>query len=153
MKVSIKVLEIDHEHLVSLFSTALYGSDYLVGQLPTSDEDVEKHEDECWEDIAARHLLKGGSVLVRDENSEGEAYSSLGTVDDKSGVTTYKIKLGDIIDGLNKAANGTFKVNDIDEEAAAREYFFDFYDNEGNLDCVGADYLMQIILFGEVVYG
>lgn len=152
MKVQIKVNEVDQEHLVSLFSTAFYGSDYLIGRLP-DDETVERHDGECWEDIAARHILKGGHLDVDDTYADGDVYSELGRIDPEREGTTYRIGLEDIVRGLENAANGTFKEANDDEREAAREFFFELVENDGELDSVGAEYLMQIILFGGVIYG
>lgn len=163
MKTEVKITEVNKEDLVDLFSTALYGSNYLSADY---EESVEHDEDDCYEDIMAKILLNGGRVMITDGYAEdGEVYGSLPCrVDEDDDVmsTTYFVTLQDILDGLTKAANGTFNVGENDDicpdwqdnnRAFARRSFDAFAYEGTEWDLTTADCLMQIILFNEIVYG
>ncbi len=155
MKTTTTISEITKADLVDLFSTAVYGSPYLKVEY---DESVEWNEDDCHEDIIANILLHGGSVRVCDYYAEGVAYGDLANnvYDDKS--VAYTLTLEDIRKGLESAINGTFRNEGTPEYQQmvldfARKSFNAFWYDEREWDAVTADYLMQIILFGEVIYG
>lgn len=61
MKTQTTITDITKEDLVNLFSTAIYGSNYLSVEF---DESVEHDEQDCYEDIIANILLNGGAVKV-----------------------------------------------------------------------------------------
>lgn len=148
------ITKIDKDDLVNLLSTALYGSSYLSASY---DEDADDDEDACEEEIMADILLKGGCIYLTDYYAEGETYQDWAHLD-QNGNGIYTIFLSDIIQGLEKAANGTFKMmNDMWKEDVikyARKSFDEFADEECvNFDALSADCLMQIILFDEIVYG
>ena len=138
MKQNIEIVSVSKDDLVNLLSTALYGSSYL-----SADYDKifyyslpdDKKSGDCFED----------------GQSEGEVYSDKGIAINDS-CTQYTITLDDIINGLQRAANGTYNVcNDqkyVHDCVFALDDDFDF-----DFDLTDADTLMQIILFNEVIYG
>lgn len=156
---NVEILDITHEDLVILFSTALYGSSYLSAEynkefynsIPES-----KREGDCFEDKIADVLLNGGEIYIYDGYSEGEVYNKNGILikedysDDE--YAQYTLTLTDIIEGLQRAANGTYKVND--DYKFIRQCFNEYVEDEGyDLDLTDADALMQVIVFNELIYG
>lgn len=132
---------IDHEALVDLFSTALSGSTYLAC-------DYEPHPDledcECIEDKLAKSLLNGREIFLIDAEAEGESYGNLPceTSDDEYMVARYTVTLEDIKEGLYRASRKEPKA------------FASFMDRDNSdWDYCSADTLMQVILFGELIYG
>lgn len=159
MKTDVIIKEITQEDLVNLFSTAFYGSDHFEAWYDHF-TDIERDEDDCYEDIMAKILLNHGRICVTDRIAEdGEVYGSLTCEvkenEDYDGVlnTTYFLTLDDVVRGLQRAASGTFKINDEDDILCAQKSFHTFAYDDRYWDAVRADILMQIILFDEIVYG
>jgi hypothetical protein len=155
MKTKTTITELGHDDLVNLFSTALYGSSYLGADY---EESVEHNEKDCFEDILANILLHDGSITITDYYAEGCVYGSLPHGIDKDENVTYLVTYDDIKRGLERAADGTFNAgNDKWTEQikrSARVSFDSFMDEDRcDFDLVGADILMQIILFDEIIYG
>lgn len=152
MKTKTTITELTHNDLVELFSTALTGSSYLMADY---DESTEYDEDDCFEDILANILLHGGSIKVTDYHAEGEVYGSLPHEIDEDENVTYFVTYDDIKRGLERAADGTFNAgNDKWTKRSARVSFDSFMDEDScQFDLGGADILMQIILFDEIIYG
>ena len=149
--------EITHDDLVNLFSTSLYGSSYLTADY---DETLERNEGDCFEDILAKNLLKGGYILVTDHYAAGCNYGNLphevDEYDDES--VTYRVTFDDVARGLTNAANGAFKLSgkkeyQEQEKKAAKVSFDNLAEESLEFDLVRADILMQIILFDEIIYG
>jgi hypothetical protein len=143
------------ENLVDLFSTATYGSSWL--EIDTTDQtEVEAEEGDCREDIWAKALLRGESIGCIDHYAEGEIYGILGTgvvSDDGDESVCYLITLQDVIDGLQKCADGTFK-GDKSSHAWLAECFHHFKDNDSmEMDQPEAEAIMQVIMFNELIYG
>lgn len=121
---------IDHEMLVDLLCTATYGCDWLEIKTLKSerfmDEEVEEsvRDEWCREDRWANRLLKGGHIVCIDYEDESR----------------YELTLDDIKRGLEKARDGE----------AVRDYA-DFV-NETD-DYFTCNNLMQVCIFGEVIYG
>ena len=64
----------------------------------------------------------------------------------------YTLTLTDIIEGLQRAANGTYKTNN--DTKFIRQCFNEFADEDCcDFDLTDADALMQIITFNELIYG
>lgn len=134
---------------MELFSTATYGSTYLSLAFINEDDYYRtKLEDsnDCWEDKFAKVLLDGGCIEVLDYYAEDE--------DDFNGdkphrwdghCMAYTIGLPDIQEGLQKALDSD---TEWDKNCAR-----DLIDGDGNLDLYEAENLMQIIVFGETIYG
>ena len=162
MKTKTIIEDLNHEDLVNLFSTALYGSTYLSVEY---DKPVDSNDDDCYEDEIAKVLLNGGVVRITDGYAEdGEIYGNLSCEvkenEDGDLVSTYFVTLEDILNGLGKAANGTFNLReDVGadyadrNEAFAKRSFNAFAYDEREWDAITADCLIQIILFNEIVYG
>lgn len=157
-KKQVIITEIKHEDLVNLFSTALSGSYYLDADYP----DICKFDhDDCYEDRLAKTLLNGMSIEVRDGYAEGCVYGNLPhelekdeDVEEGYEAVRYKVTLDDVKKGLEKAGSGTFKINFDGEEGFALRAFYSFTDEDAcDFDLDYADCLMQIIVFGELIYG
>lgn len=161
MKTEIKVTELSHDELVDIFSTATYGNSMM--GICVADDSVdlmnklaldENVNTSCREDLWAEVLLHGGNLCVIDAESEAEdeedakknAYSGnahkVGFVTlngwcGEYGATTYEINLKELL-------NGCCKEN-------AYNYLKCLLDGDGDL--YTAYNLMQIITFGEIIYG
>ena len=161
MKTKTTITEITHDDIVNLLSTGLYGSqflgvDYSVGdyrKIPNPDEY------DCIEDKCAKLLLNGKSIVIYDmyaedeEDFHGKLYHSW---DSDNKTMDYTITLSDIKKGLQKCLDGTFKVNDgCDEEISyMRKCVANLIDSEnGDLDLYEAQNILQVIVFGQIIYG
>ena len=153
MKTQVTITEITHEDLVDFLSTALYGSPYLSADY--DETTIEQDEDDCYEDRIAKTLLDGFSVNVIDTYAEGCVYGNLlHKINEETEDVSYMVTLVDIKLGLEKAGSGTFKINFDGEEEFAREAFESYVNEESlDFDLTYADCLMQIIVFGELIYG
>lgn len=127
---------INKEVLVALLSTATYGCDYFdILTLKTEksiDEKFDAHylENRCREELWADRLLGGGHIVVVDYEDE-----------DENGVPTkYTLNLEDFKVGLNKAR----------DKKAVRDWS-DFVEEED--DYYTCNNLLQVVVFGEIVYG
>ena len=159
LKNNVEIIDITHEDLVNLFSTALCGSFYLSAEY---DKDFynsipkDKKEGDCYEDHIADVLLNGGEIYIYDAYSEGEVYNKNAELikeeySDEE-YAQYILTLTDIIEGLQRAANGTYKTNN--DTKFIRQCFNEFADEDCcDLDLTDADALMQIITFNELIYG
>ena len=146
MKTKTEITEITHEDLVNLLCTATYGSSWLEIHAPDR-EGIVKEDGDCREDIWAKCLLAGKTIECTDLYSEGEwNYGELPHKIDDSGYVVYSVTLQDIIKGLQKCADG-------EGGSWCATQFRLFQEDAGNLDLEGAEMLMQIILFGELIYG
>jgi hypothetical protein len=159
LKNNVEIIDITHEDLVNLFSTALYGSSYLSAEYDKNFYNSipkDKKEGDCFEDHIADVLLNGGEIYIYDAYSEGEVYSKNGELikEEYGGeeYAQYTLTLTDIIEGLQRAANGTYKTNN--DTKFIRQCFNEFAeDNCYDLDLTDADALMQVITFNELIYG
>lgn len=126
-KKTIKSIVNNKEFLVNFLSTASYGSTWFAFGTHT-DTPKEIYENakllnECREEIWADVLLNGGFLLVEDVEEEKD----------------YKVSIKDIEKGF-----ATFMLECPQAYARIMDEEDDFYDD---------DALMQVIVFGEVVYG
>lgn len=154
MKTKTIITELTQEDLVNLLCTATYGSNWLSCYAPDR-EGVDITEEDCLEDEWAKCLLAGKKITCTDYYAdEGEHYGTLEHYTEEDGQTTYLVSLQDIIDGLQKCLDGTFIDADNDN---AGNYLLNcvntFKEDDGGLDNPQAEALMQIILFGELIYG
>lgn len=162
MKTQVTITEITQEDLVDFLSTALYSSSYLSADYD-EDAEIERDDDDCYEDVMAKILLNGGIIRVTDGYAEGAVYGDLSCEVDEDGEdVTYNVTLQDIKSGLEAAANGTFNAGENGEYTPdwrdrniefAKRSFNALTWNEREWDALTADCLMQIILFDEIVYG
>jgi len=152
MKTHTTITDLTHEDLVDLFSTATYGSSWLEIWAPDR-EWLGITDSDCREDVWAKALLAGRQLYCIDHEAEGEIYGDKGYVDtgDSALSVIYRINLGDISIGLENALNGTFP-GDADIKSWARKCAQDFIAGEGEMDNPEAECLMQIIMFGDVIY-
>ena len=147
------ITHISHDDLVNLFSTALYGSNYL-GAGYSYSEDLS--DCQTLEDALAASLIKGRKIRVTDYYADGVVYGEIEHEIDGDDVT-YHITLDDVKKGIAKAADGTFnsRMNEYadDEREFARKAFDSFANESCDFDLTYAECLMQIILFDEIIYG
>ena len=132
---------ITHENLVDLLCVATYGCDWLEIKTLRSerfmDEEVEQSVRDGWscEDRWANRLLKGGHIVCYDyEDDDADEFALM------PHPARYELTLDDIKRGLEKARDGE----------AVREWA-DFM-NECD-DYYTCNNLMQVCIFGEVIYG
>lgn len=148
MKTKTIITEITHDDLVNLFSTAVYGSDYFDVEENKKDYKGTELEDEsdCCEDVWAKVLLSGKPLYVFDYYSEEVAYGNLPHKwDKKCGAMRYTVTLEDIKKGLGKA---------IDNGGWDAKCASDLINEDScDLDLYEAENLLQIITFGEGIYG
>lgn len=149
MKTKTIITEITHDDLVDLLSTALYGNYILGADYDTRDyyECPDKKDDDCYEDKMARILLNGGCITVIDNEAcdEDDFNGELPHHwDNEDKAMCYSVTLNDIKKGLQNA------LDSLGWEARCAMHLID---GEGDLDLVEADALLQMILFGEVIYG
>lgn len=160
MEYTCTITGIDHNDLVDLFSTAIYGNpmmsaNYAEDQEPLVETIRKDYKDKgktpSIEDIWAEIIIRGGQLRVLDIE---ECYTTEAPVELYSGnyvkaerlkanppclyyVAAYTISMETIMKGLNSTEAFTYaKTLFIDEEG----------------DMYTAYNLMQIILWGEVIY-
>ena len=153
MKTKTIITELTQEDLVNLLCTATCGSDWLDCYAPDR-QHIVNEEGDCREDIWAKVLLAGDKIICTDYYAEGETYGDLESKIVGLGNAEYSVSLQDIINGLQKCADGTSKDADKYADRGFLARCYDDFSNDGrDWDMVEADALMQIILFGELVYG
>lgn len=163
-EIKVKVTSLTHNELVSIFSDATYGNSMMkivvandphttkVAASVVNDPNIDT---ECREDLWAEILLNGGSICVVDTESgakdkddafenayHGEAHNVGFTelnewFSGTYGATTYDINLEEFLRGCSKEN--------------AYELLREILDGDG--DMWTAYNLMQIITFGEEIYG
>ena len=146
MKVVIsKVSDLTHDELVDLFSTATYGSSWMCISAENARDLVK--DDDCREDVWAKALLAGREIVVSDYYAEGEKHGNLPCVIDPldGDCANYTVTLKDIEKGLKKCFNH--------KDAYIREHAEHFRAGKGDMDLIEAETIMQIIVFGEHIYG
>ena len=159
MKTKTIITELTQEDLVNLLCTATYGSDWLSCYAPDR-RHIVREEGDCREDIWAKVLLAGDRILCTDYYAEGTSYGTLTHTKDDEDNVIYTLSLQDIINGLQKCADGTFSHTNYDEadngdteKSWIAKCFQHFKEDTGEMDNPEAESLMQIILFGELIYG
>lgn len=149
MKLEVKITSVNKEDLVNLLSTACYGSYIFACKYKTSDyynTELES-EGDTKEDKLAKVLLSGKPIKVYDcqAEDEDEFYGNLphkwNKIEEAMG---YTVTLQDIINGIEKASN-----NGSYDAVCANALIA----NSPSFDACMAENLMQIITFGEAVYG
>ena len=157
MKTRTIIEELSQEDLVNLFSTATYGSSWL-GIRTGEKTGVQEDENDCLEDVWAKAVLAGHKLKVTDYYAEGERYGDLGCVVKDEDEVTYFVGLKEIMDGLRRCADGTFKHEDDEygrrEAEWLKECVAHFADEDScEFDNPEAEALMQVIMFNELIYG
>ena len=137
MKTKITVTELDHEDLVNLLSTALYGSSWFEADYDSNIyRSLKIKEGDCFEDKLADMLLAGHKITIIDHEAEGESYSKKCVgFDGESAI--YEITLKDFL----KTAS-TKRGYQLVEEVLS-----------GDGDYWTGDAFLQRVVFGEEVYG
>lgn len=148
MKTKTIITGITHEDLVNLFSTALYGSAYFEADIAKKSDyygtTLEK-KDDCHEDILAKVLLEGKPIYVYDYYSEEVAYGNLPHKwDKKRCAMRYTITIEEIKVGIAKA---------IDNGDWIAECALGLIEDACNFDLTEAENLLQVITFGDSIYG
>ena len=146
METKIEVTSLTHEDLVDFLSTALYGCDnFEVGVASNSKHLYNKCKEEmgeafCWEDGLAEVLLGGGELEVTDYYAEEdpETFVAKGTAVscDEDGNVTHRINYEDVLKGCS----------------LGYKYAEELFINEGG-DYYTAWNLLQLVVFGELIYG
>lgn len=147
MKLNVSITGIGHDDLVYLISTAASGGvfgfhynkdDYYGAELVD--------ETDCLEDKCAKILLEGKSIIVTDYMGEGkESYGSLPNKPSKFGdAIDYEVTLEDIKKGLEKC----FTYSEYQAANVAT-----LVENPSDFDAYMADCVMEVIVFGEIIYG
>ena len=139
MKTTIKVTEFEHEELVDLLSTALYGSSWFEADYDSKIyETLKVKNGECFEDKLADMLLAGHKITIIDHEADGESYSNnFVRFEGEYESAVYEVGLKDF---LNTAS--TKRGYQLVEEVLS-----------GDGDYWTADAYLQMVVFGEEVYG
>jgi hypothetical protein len=137
MKTKITVTELNHEDLVNLLSTALYGSNWFAASYDKKIyESLTETEGDCFEDVLADMLLAGHKITITDYYAEGESYSKK-CVGFDGDAAEYEVTLKDFLHTASTKSG--FKL--VEE----------VLDGEG--DYWTADAFLQRVVFGEEIYG
>lgn len=138
------------ETLHKLFSTALTdgNSDYDKDFWESLAHD--KQQGNRYEDRLLDCLLNGGTIHIYDDQADGELYGAKGVIL-KDGRGMYTVTLKDIIDGLQRAADGSFKFEDDSEKKEVKDAFLSLM-KDVFLPEFFAIPLIQVILFNELIY-
>ena len=148
MKTQTTVTDITHEDLVDLFSTATYGSEYIdIAWVNKNEYERCRHDGDYREDVYARMLLNGYKIEVRDYYSEDEEdfYGNLHHEwNEEDGCMVYHVGIEDVKKGIAKCLDlGGF-------EAECAQLLIS---EPEKLDLYEAEAIMQVIVFGELIYG
>ncbi len=157
MKVEHKIVELDHEDLVNLLSTATYGDNSFDIFVPEEFRELKKcGDDDTWEGRLANVLLNGGKIDIVDKvddelyeedvesfHSDNPKFHHLEEYkdsweDQNLYFPCYRIGYEDILNACASEQGYPYAKELLEDEEG------DFYT---------AWNLLQIILFGEVVYG
>lgn len=145
MKANINITELSHEDLVNILSGALYGSTWLLADYDRdllAEIPAHKKEGVCFEDHLADMLLNGYCIYLLDGYAEGEVYLKEGRdpetiyIDD-DGNALYPIVLQDILSACSSEKGYKLLAEILSGEG---DYFT-------------ANNLLQIAMFGEIIYG
>lgn len=148
MKVQVTIKELTAEDLVDLFSTALYGSNIFGADYGNADA-----QGVCFEDKLADTLLKGGHIYIHDLLADGDHFGNLPYEVNDDDTVSYTVTLEDMLRGLDAAANGTWTKSKTDAEGVSK-CFHTYMNREVDYDWdyTRASVLLQIIVFGELIY-
>ena len=145
MKTSIKISEVEHDDLVNLFSTALYGNSSFGCECTHAAREKVWELGDCYEDILAKIILSGGEVKIIDlySESEDDIYGNNPSVywDEDYEHMVYPITLKDIISGLELAANN-----------GQSNRVMKLMNDDVSFDMIDADVLLQYICYENIIY-
>lgn len=148
MEIEVTIKELTHEDLVNLLSTTFYGSTIFAPMLIDEYKPLENRgEGDCYEDKMANVLLNGGRVAAVDIEYDDEIFENEGVlaVVNDADEAEYRFDLKAVKKGLKMALESK---QDYIRSAACN-----FLINDGSFDAADAEVLIQMILFGEVIYG
>lgn len=139
MKTEIKVTAFEHEELVDILSTALYGCEWTTtdydwkawNKLPNKTENI------CFEDKLADCLLAGLPIYITDLEAEGERYGNVCESIINEDITEYIVTLDRILETAS-TPEGYELVKEI---------------LDGNGDYYTANNFLQLVMFDEIIYG
>ena len=99
MKTTIKVTAFEHDDLVDLLSTALYGSTWFEADYNSKIyETLKVKNGDCFEDKLADMLLAGHKITIIDHEAEGEKYSNkFVKFEGESEAAVYEVGLEDFL--------------------------------------------------------
>ena len=154
MKTKTTITEITQEDLVNLLCTATYGSSWLSCCITKATRAKLIIEDkDCREDVWAKALLSGDPIFLTDNQAEGCTYGDKGSVnDDEEETAVYCVTLDDIKEGIAAAFDGDFEPADEDECELGAKCAMHLRDETTDFDNYEAEVLMQIIMFGSIIY-
>ena len=156
MKTRTIITDINHDDLVDLLSTALYGSSMFACSYSaeTYKAYCKVDERDCIEDKMAKLLLRGDEIQIGDmyAEDEDETYDSKlhHKWDDEREMIWYDVTLDDIKRGVQTCLDGKGQDGD---DAYLRRCAMDFINGDGDMDLSEAEAIMQVILFGKLIYG
>lgn len=143
MKTKTIIEEITHDDLVTLLADSTYGSQWL--SISSDARDL-RDDGDCREDIWAKALLAGRSIEVYDYYAEGCVYGNLPhTIEDDGEVVHYTVTLEDVKSGLTRCIDGG--------DPYTMKCINDLMSDSSDWDICEAEAVMQVIVFGEVIYG
>lgn len=153
MKTKTTIIEITQEDLVNLLCTATYGSSWLSGTVSELTHDVVESDGDSREDIWAKALLSGHPIYLTDHQAEGCYYGgeNLCCLNEDDSVT-YRIELVDVKRGIADALDGNFAPSAPGERGWVAKCAIHLADDSSEFDNVEAEALMQIIMFGTLIY-
>ena len=147
METKIKVTSLTHDELVDFLSTALYGCENFGVSVAWDSKHLYKKCKEdmgkafCWEDGLAEVLLGGGKLDVTDYYAEEDPDTFVVTDTavscDEDGNVLHRIDYKNVLNGFSTPEG--------------YKYAEELFDGDG--DFFTAWNLLQIIIFGEVIYG
>lgn len=139
MKTKITVTELSHDDLVTLLSTALYGSSWFEATYNKNIyNSLKKTEGDCFEDKLADMLLNGEEITITDCEADGVYYSKkFVKFDDNTDAADYKITLKDVLKTAS-TVRGYQLIKDV---------------LSGDGDYWTADSFLQLVVFGKEIYG
>ena len=129
---------ISKETLVDLFSTATYGSNWLVIVTPLSEKHLDSGfseeylENRSCEERCADRLLNGGHIVCKDWYAAED--------DDEGKPARYQIDLNTLKEGLKLAR----------DKEAVRDWSDFILEKDDYYTC---NNLMQVVMFKEIIYG
>lgn len=158
MKTKTTIIEIEHDDLVDLLSTALYSSEIFI-----ADYDREEYhklsassDGDCYEDRLAKMLLAGKTIVISDEFAE-EADDYYGSLphewDEEYQTMDYRVSLEDFKRGLQNCLDGTFDANDEEEKPYIKKCMANLMAGDGDMDYPQAMSVLQVVVFGKMIYG
>ena len=140
MKFELKVTEITHDELVSVFCIGYEENDFgfAYNKKDYAKIPEDKRDGDCLEDKVADCLLNGYKIAVTDYHAEGDVHNeNLEHEIDDDGAVTYYVGLQNFLNGFSNPD--------------AMECVKDLAD--GNDDYWTAYNLIQFVIFGETIYG